>query len=218
LITNATGQGFSKREGSLSLKTLAESGLDPMTVVSLIARLGTSTQIHPTHNMQELIDEFRLDHFSRSSPKFDPNDLMKLNQTLLNHMPYEVARERLSADQLRHVTPQLWQAIQGNITQIAQVDEWIDIVQNGPKPMQVVIDKMVIQKALDCYPAEEIFDEQTWSSWTSMICEAAGIKGKALYLPLRLALTGVQHGPQMQLLLPIIGADSARKRLEDALS
>jgi glutamyl-tRNA synthetase len=143
---------------------------------------------------------------------------MKLNQTLLNHMPYEVARERLSADQLRHVTPQLWQAIQGNITQIAQVDEWIDIVQNGPKPMQVVIDKMVIQKALDCYPAEEIFDEQTWSSWTSMICEAAGIKGKALYLPLRLALTGVQHGPQMQLLLPIIGADSARKRLEDALS
>jgi glutamyl-tRNA synthetase len=218
LITNATGQGFSKREGSLSLKTLAESGLDPMTIVSLIARLGTSTQIHPTHNMQELIDEFSLDHFSRSSPKFDPSDLMKLNQTLLHHMPYEVAQERLSLEQHKVMTPQLWQAIKGNITQISQVDEWIDVVHNGPKPIQDDVDKMVIQKALECYPVEPIFDEQTWSCWTTIISQAAGVKGKALYLPLRLALTGVHHGPQMQLLLPIIGADSVRKRLEDALA
>ena len=218
LITNATGQGFSKREGSLSLKTLAESGLDPRTIVSLIARLGTSTHIHPTYVMQELIDEFSLDHFSRSSPKFDPNDLVKLNQTLLNHMPYEVAQERLSLDQKKAMTAQLWQAIQGNITQIGHVDEWIEVVQTGPKPHQETVDQVVIQKALECYPVETLFDEQTWPSWTAAIGQATGLKGKALYLPLRLALTGVPHGPQMQLLLPIIGAHSARKRLEDALA
>ncbi|MBN9565511.1 MAG: glutamate--tRNA ligase [Alphaproteobacteria bacterium] len=217
LITNATGQGFSKREGSLSLKTLAEDGLDSMTIVSLIARLGTSTQIYPTHNMRELIDEFDLDHFSRSSPKFDPNDLIKLNQTLLHHMPYDVAQGRMSPSQLERMSVQLWQVIQGNISKISEVEEWADIVQNGPKSIQGTMDKTVIQKALECYPSEKMFDEQTWTRWTAAISEALGIKGKSLYLPLRLALTGAEHGPQMQLLLPIIGTDSVRKRLEDTL-
>ena len=214
LVSDAKGAGFSKREGSLSLKALAEQGICAMTIVSLMAQLGTNHDIHPTWDMNALIQGFDLSNFSRSSPKFDPDDLGKLNQVLLHHMPYEVAKASFPGDVAVYITEALWMAIRGNIEKMADVRMWHHIIDDQPEAPQGDINGQVIAAAIDLFPTTVPFDENTWSVWTQAIGAQVGLKGKALYLPLRQALTGLDHGPEMRGLLPLMGADKVLARLK----
>jgi glutamyl-tRNA synthetase len=213
LVSDAKGAGFSKREGSLSLKTLAEQGICAMTLMSLMAQLGTSHDIHPTWDMQALVDGFDFKNFSRSSPKFDPDDLVKLNQILLHQMPYEKAQELLPADLKALVGEPLWMAVRGNLDTIQDVLQWYKIVYEGPQGCASDVNKEVVAAALELFPAACPFDETTWGLWTKDVGAKLNLKGRPLFMPLRQALTGVDHGPEMRLLLPLIGADEALKRL-----
>lgn len=217
LMSDPSGQGFSKREGSLSLRTLQEQGMDAMTIFSLIARLGTSSDVLPEWDMDALVADFDFSKFSRSSPKFDPADLAKLNQSLLQSLPYGQVLARLPEAEKARMSPPFWAAICGNIRTLADIPLWHGIVYQAPLPLSAKPDETVLRAAIDALPAATSFDEGTWQHWTKAIQAATNLKGRSLYMPLRQALTGVDHGPEMRLLLPLIGREATLARLRQAL-
>ena len=216
LVSDAKGAGFAKREGSLSLKSLAEQGICSMALVSLMAQLGTCHDVHPTWDRAALIEGFDFKNFSRGSPKFDPDDLVKLNQILLHHMPYEKAQELLPADLKKVIQEPLWMAVRGNLETLQEIAQWHQLVYEGPQGAMGAVNQEVIAVALALFPKAP-FDDTTWGAWTKDVGAQLGLKGKPLFMPLRQALTGLDHGPEMRLLLPLMGAEEVRRRLERVL-
>lgn len=210
LLMDAQGGPLSKRLGSLTLKTLKASGIEPMAINSLLARLGTSLPVEPRLTMDELAREFDLSTFSRTPPRFDSHDLETLNQKLFHHMPFEFIQDRLKSHGYDMITPQIWHIIHGNISQFSDLAAWVNICFGTITP--AIDDPEYIAIAKDHLPKGP-FDEQTWVTWTQCLKEITGRKGKALFMPLRQALTGHDHGPEMKDLLPIIGHERALQRL-----
>lgn len=213
LLVDAEGKGLSKRLGSLSLGDLRAQGIEPMAVNSLLARLGSSDAIEPVENLEPLAASFDIGHVSRATPRFDPADLTRLNQKLLHAMPWEVAGPRLHALGLTHADETFWEAIRPNLSTMTEAADWYAVV-HGPveAPVDSEEDRAFLTAAAEHLPAEP-WDTDTWKQWTGTVKEATGRKGKALFLPLRLALTGRTHGPEMSHLLPLIGHGQVRKRL-----
>lgn len=209
LMTDASGQGLSKRLGSLSLRDLRQQGIEAMALNSLLAKLGTSDAVRPYATLAELAAEFDWAKMSRATPKFDTAELGHLNARMLHEMSYEQARRRLDG-----LDERLWLAVRGNLTHLAEAAEWQAVCTQPLAP--VIEDAEFLNQAADLLPAEP-WDETTWAAWTSKVKEATGRKGKALFHPLRLALTGRENGPELKLLLPLIGRDRARARLNGAI-
>ncbi|SDE08346.1 glutamate--tRNA ligase [Rhodospira trueperi] len=215
LLTDAGGEGLSKRLGSLSLADLRADGLEPMAVNALLARLGTSDDIAPASNLASLVDGFDLSHFGRATPKFDPADLARLNARLLHAMPYETAQPRLRALRADGGAA-FWEAIRGNLDRLADAGEWHAVAFGDIVPRaRAAEDAGFLGTALEALP-EEPWDGATWGAWTGALKAATGRKGKGLFMPLRLALTGLDHGPELAALLPLIGRSRAAGRLERA--
>ncbi len=206
LLIGADGEGLSKRIGSLSLKDLHEQGFEPMAVISLIARLGTAEAIEPFHDMEKLIKGFSLDGLSRSAARFDIAELERLNARVLHEMPYAAIAERLKKTGLDEGEA-FWKAICGNIEKFSDVEEYVNILKGEGQGM--IEDKAFIAVALEHLPAAP-WDENIWQRWTKAVAKVTGRKGKALFLPLRLALTGKEHGPEMSVLLPLMGEKRVR--------
>lgn len=206
LMTGKGGEGLSKRHGAMSIGEYRdEAGLEAMSIVSLIARVGTSEPIEAFTTAQPLIDGFDFGKFSRSTAKLDPADLDMLNAKILHALPYEAVK-----DQLQGVDENFWQAIQPNLTKMADVEAWKAIVDGPVTP--VIEDTAHIANVRNLLPDGDITTE-TWSIWTSSIKSELGVKGKALFMPLRQALTGQSHGPDMGVLLPLIGREKVLERL-----
>lgn len=213
LLTDAQGQGLSKRLGGLSLEALREDSLEPMTVNSYLAKLGTPDPILPRHSLDELVAEFDLSRFGRAAPKFDPAELEHLNARLLHEMPYEAVRPWLEARGLEAVTPALWEAVRGNLQRRGEVGLWLQVVQGPIRPE--IEEEDFCARAAELLPPEP-WDSRTWGAWTGTLKQATGRKGKQLFLPLRRALTGMDAGPELAALLPMIGRDRALRRLRGA--
>ncbi len=213
LLTDAQGQGLSKRLGALSLKALREDSLEPMTINSYLAKLGTPDPIVPRHSLDALIAEFDLSRFGRAAPKFDPAELEHLNARLLHEMPYEAVRPWLEARGLTAVTPALWEAVRGNLSRREEVGLWLQVVQGPIRPE--IEDADFCAQAADLLPPEP-WDSHTWGAWTGALKQATGRKGKQLFLPLRRALTGMSSGPELAALLPLIGRERTLCRLSSA--
>lgn len=213
LLLDAEGKGLSKRLGSLSLADLREQGLEPMAVNSLLARLGTSEPIEPFEDLDHLQRDFDMGRFGRAAPRFDPAELDRLNQRILHALPWEQAAARLHALGCDHADEAFWEAVRGNLTVMREAVEWYRVV-HGPVdlPPPAEEDREFIAQAAGALPAEP-WDASTWKAWTGALKEATGRKGKALFLPLRRALTGRDHGPEMSALLPLIGRRRAVERL-----
>lgn len=210
LFTDATGHGFSKRLGSLSLINLRKEGIEAMALNSLLAKLGTSDPIEPKLNLQELVDDFGIDKFARGSPKFDDQDLLQLNAKIIHALPFEVVKKELDALGYDQVTEELWRCVRPNMTYIKDIAFWWSICHGDVKtPLE---DRHFIQAAKDLLP-ETPWDQSTWNIWTSKVKEATGKKGKELFLPLRLALTGLEHGPELKELLPLMDRTKVIERL-----
>lgn len=205
LLAGASGEGLSKREGALSIADLRDAGIEAAAITSLLARIGTSDPIEPFPDMAPLIESFDLDKFGRATAKFDDHELDILNAKILHQTPYERVQDRLGG-----VSRELWEAVRANIERVGDVQEWQCIVDGPIEPH--VEDADFAGQAAELLPSGT-WDEATWPSWTKAVSEATGRKGKALFLPLRLALTGLDHGPEMKQLLPLIGAGQARARL-----
>lgn len=206
LMTGKSGEGLSKRHGAMSIEEYREqAGLEPMSVVSLLARVGTSEPVEAFLDTSELIAGFNFGKFSRSTAKLDPADLDTLNAKILHMTPYEAVASRLSG-----VSEAFWLAIRPNLNKLSDVTSWQAIVEGPVTP--VIEDPDHIGKARALLPEGDITTE-TWGLWTGRIKEELGVKGRALFMPLRQAITGQDHGPDMSVLLPLIGRERVLDRL-----
>ena len=212
LLQDASGEGLSKRTGALSILSLRESGYEAMSVASLATLIGTGQAVEACSDLQSLAEVFDPTKVSKSNAKFSVIDLDGLNDKLLHTMSYEDAKERLAkvgAD----LGEEFWLAVQPNISRFDQVGLWAEIVEGRFDPLQLEAeDQDFIAMAADLLPAEP-WDSNVWSTWTTALKEKTGRKGRQLFMPLRKALTGQDHGPDMGQLLPVIGWERTRRRL-----
>ncbi|MCB1490337.1 MAG: glutamate--tRNA ligase [Rhodobiaceae bacterium] len=211
LLTLASGEALSKRTGSMSVRSLRQSGLEAATVASLAVLIGTSHAVAPHASLADLAAEFDLGSVSRAPARFDPEDLDRLNAKLLHETRFEAVAGRLDLDGIADGEA-FWVAICGNITRLAEAGQWVSVVRG---PLTPVIDpdgRPVLDAALDLLP-DEPYDATTWSAWTGAIKAKTGAKGRGLFMPLRLALTGLDHGPELAALLPLIGRVKSASRL-----
>ena len=214
LIINASGEGLSKRLGSLSIRQMREEGYEPLSVAIFAVLNGTSEPVQPLADMEALADLFALGKVSRSSSKFDMADLNHLNARILHETDYAAVADRLSALGIEGGEA-FWQAVRGNIERLPDAKEWWAIAHDGLFDDAVEKsdeDAEFYAKALELLPAEP-WDATTWKSWTTALKAETGRKGKSLFMPLRVALTGRSHGPELATFLPIIGYQRSVDRL-----
>lgn len=211
LLTDAGGQGLSKRLGSLSVGSLRdEDGIEPMAVNSLLAKLGTSDPIEARLTLDELVAEFDLSKIARGTPKFDPEELGRLNARILHLTPFEAVADRLEAMGLTGADAVFWEAVRPNLARLNDARDWWAVTHAPVTPL--VEDAGFLDQAAALLP-DEPWDLGTWGAWTNAVKGATGRKGKELFLPLRRALTGRDHGPELKNLLPLIGRARSLRRL-----
>lgn len=212
LLTLPSGEGLSKRLGHLSLTALREDGYEPAAVAALAVLIGTSHAVEPVSGLDELIHKVDLADVSHSAAKFDPTELAALNARTLHQLPYERVAPRLAALGITGGET-FWNAVRGNLTRFDEAKIWWEVVSSDLT--YTTDDSGIVAAARERLPAEP-FDETTWGAWTKAVGAATGTKGRALYHPLRLALTGREQGPELKALLPLIGRARAEKRLAAA--
>jgi glutamyl-tRNA synthetase len=209
LLIGAEGQALSKRLGDLSIESLREEGLEPLAILCHAALLGTSEAVAPYASLDELAARLDLTKLSRAPGRFDIAELRALNARLLHMLPYgEVAGHLASLD--LQVSPELWDAIRGNIATLGEVRTWIEVVDGPVTPR--IEDSALCATAAGLLPPEP-WNADTWGTWTTAVRDATGAKGRALFHPLRLALTAREAGPELRVLLPLIGRARAEARL-----
>lgn len=212
LLTTASGEGLSKRLGHLSLRGLRESGLEPLAVAALAVLVGSSDAVRPVASLDELAGLVELAHVSRAPAKFDEHELEALSARTLHQLPYGAVAERLVALDVAGGEP-FWLAVRGNLAKLGEAKDWWRVVEGPLDP--VIADPAFIAQAAALLPPGP-FDATSWKSWTQAVSAATGAKGKTLFMPLRQALTGLDHGPELAALLPLIGREKALKRLAGA--
>jgi glutamyl-tRNA synthetase len=208
LLTGSEGK-LSKRLGSLGVAHFREMGLEPMAITSLLARLGSSMPVEPFADMQPLIDSFDFAHFGRAPARFDEAELASLNQKIVHLLPYGAVADRLP----KGVDEAAWNAIRPNLDTVAGAADWWRIVTGPIEAPAAAEDDRNFLIAAHRILSDTPFDADIWRTLTNALKEETGRKGKALFLPLRRALTGLDHGPDMAQLLPLIGRPEALARL-----
>ena len=200
---------LSKRLGSLGCDAFRERGVEPEAIIALLARLGTSQPVEPIADRSALVASFDLSTFGRAPAKFDEDDLERLNAGIVHELSYDAVAARLPAG----MDAAGWQAIRPNIAKIEDAAQWWQLV-TGPieQPVFAPEDRQFLVEAQQRLE----WSEDPWGALTAALKETTGRKGRALFLPLRQALTGMDHGPDMGELLPLIGEAEVRARLSRA--
>ncbi len=211
LLTGPQGEALSKRLGTLALRDLREQGVEPAALLSHMARLGSSDPIELRTDMAELIDGFDITKFGAAPTKFDVDDLFPLTGRYLQTLPIDAVRDRIDALGVPGDEAEpFWLVIRDNIQTLNDLKEWWRVCSEGAEPAIDPEDQDFVIAAMDLLPDTQ-FDETTWSSWTAAVKEATGRKGRNLFMPLRKALTGQSHGPDMGALMPLLKVIKARK-------
>jgi glutamyl-tRNA synthetase len=210
LLLGAEGEGLSKRTGSLSLAELREEGYEPLAVAIAAVLTGTSLPVEPYPNLAAIAAKLDLSMISHGPARFDRAELAGLNARILHTMPYEAAKPRLEAMGL--ADEDLWSALRENLNFFDDVKELAGLVRGPVTPVIAEEDRDFIDVAHGLLPPEP-WDEQTFDQWTAALKEMSGRKGRALYMPLRLALTGREDGPELRSLLPLLGRRACLDRL-----
>lgn len=205
LVKSKDGE-ISKRLGGFDIHSMREAGLHPMSILSFLAKIGTSDPIEFRSSLDELVDDFDLSKFSKSPTSYDENDLKRLNEKLTHVLTYEQVKDSLP----KHITADFWEGVKHNLQLVREVEDWYNIIHSD---LEVDAENPELLKlAAELLPPEP-WDEGTWNQWIASLKERSGLNGKALFMPLRLALTGMHHGPELQKILPFIGYETTRKRL-----
>jgi len=214
LLIDADGSALSKRDGALSIESLRQSGLEPMAVASYTALIGTSDPIEPHDSLEALAELFAFEKVSLAPARFDLRELKGLNARLLHKLPYEAVADRLKALGVEGGAG-FWTAVRGNLAVMEDAAAWWRIVAGKVSPARE--DEELTAQAATLLP-EEPWDDTTWDVWIAALRAASGRKGRALFHPLRLALTGLEDGPELKVLLPLIGRAKAEARLRGRAS
>lgn len=210
LLTGADGEGLSKRLGSLSLADLREAGYEPMAVALMAVLTGTSLAVEPYADLAAVAQALDLSMISHGPARFDPAELDTLNARLLHNMDFVTARPRLEA--LGLADERLWSTFRDNLTRFADIADFARIVTGPVAHQPAGEDRDFLATAAGLLPPEP-WDEGTWQAWTGAIKAATGRKGRVLFHPLRLALTGREDGPELRSLLPLLGRKACLDRL-----
>jgi glutamyl-tRNA synthetase len=210
LLTGPQGESLSKRLGTLSLRDLREQGVEPMALLSLMARLGSSDPVELRRDMAELIEGFEIGHFGAAPTKFDVADLFPLTAHYLQSLPYEAVADRIAEIGVpEDLAAEFWEATRSNITTMKDLEMWWQIFRDGAEPVIDPEDAEFVAQAMALLP-EGPLDTDSWSAWTTAVKQATGRKGRGLFMPLRKALTGQEHGPDMGRVLPLLQVIKAR--------
>ncbi len=211
LLVAAEGK-LSKRLGSTGIDAMREAGIEPMALLSLLARLGTSQPVEARASMTELAEGFDFATFGRAPAHFDLNEVEQLNAKLLHHLDYEAVANRLPDG----IGEPEWIALRGNLAHLGEAAEWVPVIHESIAPAEVVPDdKALIAEAARVAEAVD-WSVDPWHALTDQLKASTGRKGRALFHPLRKALTGRDSGPEMGPLLKLIGKDRALERLTAA--
>ena len=208
LLVGADGHALSKRLGSLSISEMRGKGYEPIAVTSHLGRIGTSDPLEVAASVEELGKNFSFSRMGRSPARYDTADLDRLNAQALHAMDYAAARPRLQALGVE-MDETVWNTLRPNLQKLADVVDLQRIISGPVTP--VIEDPAFAAAALEVLP--EVVDGDAWSIWTQAVKERTGAKGKALFMPLRLILTGQSHGPDMASLVPLIGRERIVRRL-----
>ena len=211
LLTDAGGGGLSKRAGALSIASLRAKGIESLAVAALAVLVGSAEAVRPVDSLDELAQLVDLSHLSHAAARFDEAELEALSARMLHRMPYAAVADRLAALGVAGPDAEaLWLAVRGNLSRLDDAALWRQVV--GGEVAPIVEDADFLSLAAANAP-EAPWDQSTWGAWTTRLRELTGRKGRALFHPLRLALTGRDAGPELALLLPLIGRARALARL-----
>jgi glutamyl-tRNA synthetase len=209
LLIDADGHALSKRLGALSIENLRAGGLEPMAIASYTALIGTSDPIEAHATLDELARLFAFEKISTAPARFDLDELKGLNARLLHKLPYEAVAGRLKELGVNG-GPEFWRVVHGNLSVLEDAGLWWGVIAGEVRPLSE--DAEVTARAAALLPNEP-WDDTTWDVWIAALKAATGRKGRALFHPLRLALTGREDGPELKALLPLIGRSKAQGRL-----
>ena len=211
LLVAAEGK-LSKRLGSYGAQHLREEGVEPMALLSLLARLGTSQPIEPIASLDELAASFDFAHFGRAPAHFDPHDVELLNARLMHVLDHSAVAERLP----KVMSEGDWVLLRPNLVRLSDVNEWLEVLDGDIEPPQLSHDDRALVKEAAAIAGELEWSAEPWKALSEALKQSTGRKGRDLFMPLRLALTGRESGPEMAPLLVRIGKDRAVRRLAAA--
>ena len=204
LLTGAQGEELSKRLGTLSLRDLRARGVEPMALLSLMARLGSSKPVELVSSIDELAAGFDVSSFGAAPTKFDAEDLFPLTRGVVQAMPFAEVRDRIAALGVPgDMAEPFWAVAKGNITVLDDLAGWWALIRDGAEPLVDEADRDFVAQALAMLPPQP-WTSATWGEWTAAVKAATGRKGKDLFRPLRRALTGRDAGPEMADLMPLL--------------
>jgi glutamyl-tRNA synthetase len=209
LLLDAEGGKLSKRLESLSLRRLRADGIEPPALLAYLARLGTPDAFEPA-SFETLAASFDFARMSAAAARFDPAQLLALNRRVLHAAPFEAVASRLPEG----ADARFWEAVRGNLDLVSEARHWWEVA-TGEMRAALPEEADFLRQALALLPVEP-WDDGVWECWTTALREASGRKGRALFHPLRLALTGEEKGPELRAMLPLIGRVRAVRRLEAA--
>lgn len=211
LMVGEDGGKLSKRIGSLGIKDLRAQGMEPGALNVYLTDLGSANEAHaPNTNLAELAAGFDLTDYARNTPRFDATRLWAINAHIVQELSWEDVAPRLADLPLANAA--FWDAVKANCAKVSDAAEWYHIAFGDVTPDVAAEDKEFIAQAAELLPQGD-YDEHTWGAFTAAVKEATGRKGKGLFMPLRKALTGLEHGPELKQMLPLIGYERAYKRL-----
>ncbi len=203
---------ISKRVGGFDIMSLREDSVDPMAIKSLLAKMGTSDSIEVVKDIKQLIEGFDIKKFSLSAVNYDIEELFQLNHKLVSNLSYEEVLPSLKHYKIE-ISEEFWLSVRGNINKVLDLKEWISICNEKIKP--VISEENISFLKLSCeLLPQENWDLNTWQVWTNSLKGHTQRTGKNLFMPIRLALTGKENGPELKVLLPLIGKEKVLKRLQ----
>ncbi len=204
LLTGPQGEALSKRLGTLALRDLRAQGIEPMAILSLMARLGSADPVELRTSLDEIIDGFDVSRFGAAPTKFDAEDLKPLTARCVAALPFaDVAPQIASLGVPDALAPQFWEVVRENIATRAEMADWWALFRDGATPQIAEEDRDFVTQAFALLPPHP-YGPETWTAWTTAVKDATGRKGRGLFMPLRHAVTGRERGPEMADVLPLL--------------
>ncbi len=210
-LTDQDGKGFGKRIGSLSIENLKAEGYEDIAIINYLINIGSSEDINPETKIDKVVKKFDLKNISNSSAKFSNNVLKSLNSDILKIYNYEQIKSKIKLSKNDIDLKKLWKFSQNNIDFLKDIEDWLDTIAATIEIEKYDIPNTLIEAAIECIP-DDPFSYETWDNWTKSINAKTGLRGKSLFMPLRLILTGKDKGPELKNFLPLLDKETLLKK------
>ena len=210
-LTDQEGKGFGKRIGSLSIENLRSEGYEDISIINYLINIGSSEDIKPEKKIDNIISNFDIKNISNSSAKFSDTVLKSLNSDVLKIYNYEDIKSKIDSLDNKVDMKKLWKFSQNNIEFLKDLEDWLKTIEITIEIEKHEIPDTLIEAAIECIP-DEPFSYETWDNWTKCIIDKTGLKGRGLFMPLRLILTGKDKGPELKNLLPLLDKETLLRK------